>query len=585
LNSSEILHSTCKEVMAQKPHVTIGFGQQQKLNSGPMAKVYLLLGCLLACTAYGDSTCVDPNDLWKTQDCSGLSKSCVASYSPDLFSTDVGYFCLQSLSADGASGLTSAQMAQISDTKMGAFTQQQIQAMDSSVFSGFSDSKTFFLNDEACAGMSADDLAQVPSSGMANFQSSCWANLPASSLVKLSSSQVGSINQGMRGFTSAQLSALPSNLCSAFTWSQLVSINADACSGLSLDCAHAMQIDAFKGLQGECFSAVPDSLFGQLNEEHFVNIGCGGFSGVNAQKFKNALDHLGTGVVDSLNYQKLTLVSKATINQFINQYWGGSSNLQAQSSRSLCSQAKNELSWLKVIYSSDESASCLNARSDVSEGPVNASNNLFSALRGGHVKHIPASFFQSAPYFDQFSDSFISSLSSNQVSSINPSALYMFINADLLQVNGPLQNLSPLQLSAIYNYSSNYLSCQVVSNFSAYQLEFYSTSWCLNRSNCKYDGSQMQCSHQTQARSFDVTFSSLQKGICDVSEDYLEFTWNTGHCEEHSGSSSGGASSSGTKPGIIAVAVLIPVLVLGGAFGYWYWKQKNTHQYSSLPNP
>jgi hypothetical protein len=519
---------------------------------------------------FGDVDCLGLEELWISTDCSGLSKQCIAFYPPSAFAK-VNQQCIRSISVDAISALTSDQFTQIPSVNIQAFSKEQVQAWDSSVFTAFSGNKTNYLNYDACAGISAQDLANIPDSAMAYFQEYCWARIPASSVVMLSASQVSSIGwQAMSGFQGEQLATLPSKLCGAFTYSQLDSINSEACSNLSVQCANTMQTDAFGALSNYCWQNAPDDLFNELGEDRFLNIGCWGFEGVSAQKFQNAINHLGTGIVDKLDPKILTRVTGSTINDFINQFWGSTANLRSQAWRSLCSQPKSELSWLKVVYSSGESASCLKSRLDLLEKPANVSSNLFSALREDHARHLPISFFQSAPLFTQFSDSFLAALSSDQVAAIYPSALYDFANAAMFQVNGSLQSLSPLQLSAIYNSSGSiHFNCAVMSNLSTFQLEFFSSDWCHNQSGCYHDGTEQQCFRQQEARSFDVTFSSAQQGICIVDEQYL-YVINTAYCE---------AKPDDYQPyrinlEAIAAVVILSLLIIVAIVELCYCKQK-----------
>jgi hypothetical protein len=522
----------------------------------------------------GDVDCLSLEELWGSTDCSSLSKQCIAFYPPSAFAK-VNQQCIRSISVDAISGLTSDQFAQIPPINIQAFSKEQVQAWDSSVFTAFSGNRTYYLSFDACAGISAQDLANIPDSSMAYFQVYCWENIPTSSMANLSASQVSSIGrQAMTGFQPNQLAALPSSLCGAFSCSQLTSINPGACSGLSLECVNAMQIDAFSVLNSYCFHYAPDDLFSQLDENYFVNIGCYGISGVNAQKFQNAINHLGKDVVDKLDPKILKRVHSSTINDFINRFWGSSANMRSQSWRSICSQPKGELSWLKVVYSSGKSASCLESRFDLFDKPANISSNLFAALRAGHARHIPLSFFHSSPRLSQFSDSFLSALSSNQVAAIYPSALYGFDKAEMLQVNGSLQSLSPLQLSARYNSSgSPSFNCQVISNLSIYQLEFFSSDWCRNHSGCYFDGTVQQCSHQSLARSFDVKFSSAQQGICNIDGEYLYLIDSADmYCEEENPVDK--PKSRGVNAAVLASAITIPLVIMVGFLELWNCKDK-----------
>jgi hypothetical protein len=191
-------------------------------------------------------------------------------------------------------------------------------------------------------------------------------------MLGLSSAQIPAIGQSaMEGFTYQQLSTLNPDLCAFFTNTQAFYLNSDSCSGMTLNCLQNFQLDSISGLGSTCFEHMDDGIFSYLSEDHITHIGCGGFEGVNARKFSNALINIGISLVDSIDYQKMAIVSLYTINSFIDNHWGTHQHLMEQAARHLCIQ--KELSWLKVIYSNSSSATCLNSR-DLLYEPLNFKN-------------------------------------------------------------------------------------------------------------------------------------------------------------------------------------------------------------------
>jgi len=181
---------------------------------------------------------------------------------------------------------------------------------------------------------------------------------------------------------------------------------------------------------------------------------------------------------------------------------------------------------------------------------------------------------------NQFSNSFLSSLTAAQVSKVPAPAFYRFHYSSLLRTDGPLQAISPLMFTAIYNSSDSGLGCDVLSSLSVFQLEFFRSEFCINHSWCLID-SRIDCStaqrnsRQTSARPFDTQFYGRDAtGLCHVPDDFTyaengNDNFESCHTSSSSSSSSGGSSSS--HAGVIAAAVIVPVLVIAGVAGAYWW--------------
>jgi hypothetical protein len=463
--------------------------------------------------------------------------------------------------------MTKDQVDAIPDLSFSSWTSQQLQKLDPLVFAAFTGSKMLALSNGACLGISAAALSNIPNDGLGNMKTDCWSNIPADSMKGLKNEQIPGIGiYAVKGFTSNQFGLLDVERCKYFTRDQSSFLNS-GCSNMTLACLENFQLESIDQMDSGCFHNMNDDIFSKLSQDHINHIGCIGFSGVNSKKFRNALVNIGESLIDSINYQKLAIVPEYTVKDFVDTYWGGHANIQEQSSRSLCDQS--ELSWLKVIYSKGSSASCLTSRKIFSE-PLRNASNLFSALRSGHASYVPNSFFQNAPLMTQFSSSFIGALSADQVSNIECGALYGFDMLDELNWQGPLQALSPYQLSAIFNDSNTYYSERyVVGNFSDSQSIFFYSKYCQDRDNCKSVSSNQY--FNPLKRSFDRSFTDQEKNsLCLVNEDFKKFYEDTSSCSEHYESN----TSDGFGPGKIAGVVIGTILVFAALGGFIYWYKK-----------
>jgi hypothetical protein len=508
--------------------------------------------------------------MFQIPDCGALTADCVHYLNNDAIAGIAGGNCFGKLNVGK---LSVDQARAIRDINYHYWTKTQLEQLDPKVFSVFEN--TLSLTADACSGISDKALSYIPSEGLDKFQKDCWANIPANSMLGLSSSQIPEIGSGgMRGFTEQQLKTLKPDLCPYFTGSQAFVLNGDACKGMSLECLQNFKLDTISSLVYTCFQNMPDSIFSSLSADHITHIGCVGFQGINAQKFANAIMNIGTSLVDSINYQKLVLTSRYTIDNFINSHWGTHDHLKEQDNRQLCDQ--KELSWLKVIYSKSSSASCLSSRNIFYE-PLGNNSNLFSALRSGHAPHVPNSFFQSAPLMNQFSSSFLGALSGDQISNIQCGALYGFDYLESLNRFGPLQSISPLQLSAIFNDSYSHGHCSVIGNYSTYQRDFFYSTYCKDRTNCKNILNSGCKIYSGPDRPFDHKFSEADtNNVCFVNSDFKNFYTTVGSCSEHYKS-----EKKDGNIGMIVGVVLGTLAVLGlvGAFVYWY-KKKQAAQFA-----
>jgi len=507
-----------------------------------------------ACTGFTQNQISDINT------CGGISPDCLANIPAKAFgSTTSDTKCLQTLSTRSLPKLTTDQAREFGSFAWGAFSRDQLAAIPPAAYSTL-DGKSFFLKSSSCGAIYKEALAAIPAAGLDSMKADCFANIPVDSIPGLSTSQIGAIGiSAMGGWTPLQLASLPTDRCSGFT-DKFFFMKAAACRSMTAECANQMSSSAIRSTTQDCVSNMPDSMFKSVKESYITSLSCGGFGGFSGEKIKNMIVNLGTQIIDKLNPQKLAIVPSSSVENFVDKWY--TEPVLKESNTRLCDL--KDLTFLKVAFSSNSSASCLSSRKSLFSA-LGQSSNFFAALRQGHVAHMPLSFFQDMPLLKQFNTQFLGALSNDQVMKIPCDSFRGLYTLPSLNQFGPLQAVSPRQLSAVWNESVGAFGCATMSNFSIYQTPFFSSEYCRHRTCYRIDA---PC-RKPVSHSYDTKFEgAAAEPNCEIRKEFLEFTWTENECTEKYGDGDRALS-----PGAIAAIVLVPLFAIGcGGAAFWYFK-------------
>jgi hypothetical protein len=465
------------------------------------------------------------------QMCKALQPNCVEALSPKTIGA-IQANCAGDLVFTAFSGFSAPQLAAFNLNGTGGLVRDEIAALPSGICDALSADQIAVLGTltapfDACSGFTGACMSTISAAKFSDLMPTCFSFLQPSAFVQLAAEQITAVTlPAIRGMSAAQLAQLPSSSCAGFTPNQVELLGSispyDTCAGFSLDCLQALTPAAFGELTSTCYSFIPSTYISSFSFQQVTSISPSSVSGVTAPQLVAWTGKYNAELIGSSGGVWASPIHTADLTaQTILGFKSAIDAGQIAPNFTLTAETTNvvtlsSMTSLQLAYCTDACFTVL-----LSSGAAGALSNLlflplstYRGLRGSQLSSV------SPTIFAQFSTSVLGELLQDAIEAVTPEQIgvvqeeaFQAINLGQLSVeNGAIAALTQALIQSIPEQQwTEQLQCRQYNNMTAQQREWMGTAESVFSSTCS--GGEIGTSSSSSTYSQTTFLAAVLGGI------------------------------------------------------------------------